>query len=157
VQKDGELNAYVYSPNDAKGPVPFVVIMHDCDGMVTSGKEWTQHVATCSTSKASARWCSTTTALATWIKAAVCLISTGVVAVLTTPTPLSIIWSRRKIANEVSVIGYSNGGLASLMSDDQDGTRPSESLRGRLSDCAELLQRHHKLWRLLRSNDRLCR
>ena len=28
VQKDGELNAFVYSPKDAKGPVPFVVVVH---------------------------------------------------------------------------------------------------------------------------------
>jgi hypothetical protein len=45
VKKDGELKGYVYSPKDTKGPAPFVVVMHGCDGMVTSEKEWTQHVA----------------------------------------------------------------------------------------------------------------
>ncbi|MCK1580654.1 dienelactone hydrolase family protein [Bradyrhizobium sp. 168] len=45
VQKDGELNAFVYSPKDAKGPVPFVVVMHGCDGMTTTEKEWTARVA----------------------------------------------------------------------------------------------------------------
>jgi dienelactone hydrolase len=45
VQKDGELKAFIYSPKDAKGPVPFVVVMHGCDGLSTLTKEWTQHVA----------------------------------------------------------------------------------------------------------------
>ena len=45
VQKEGELNAFVYSPKDAKGPVPFVVVMHGCDGMSTAEKEWTARVA----------------------------------------------------------------------------------------------------------------
>src|SRR5881396_117908 len=45
VQRDGELNAFIYSPKDAKGPVPFVVVMHGCDGMSTTEKEWTARVA----------------------------------------------------------------------------------------------------------------
>jgi dienelactone hydrolase len=45
VQKDGRLNAFIYSPKDAKGPVPFVVVLHGCDGLSTLTKEWTQHVA----------------------------------------------------------------------------------------------------------------
>jgi dienelactone hydrolase len=45
VQKDGELNAFIYSPKDAKGPVPFVVLLHGCDGLGTLAKEWGQHVA----------------------------------------------------------------------------------------------------------------
>ncbi|WP_407176395.1 dienelactone hydrolase family protein [Bradyrhizobium sp. STM 3562] len=45
VQKDGELNVFIYSPKDAKGPVPFVVVLHGCDGLSTLTKEWTQHVA----------------------------------------------------------------------------------------------------------------
>jgi dienelactone hydrolase len=45
VQKGGELNGFIYSPPDAKGPVPFVVVLHGCDGMSTSEKEWTAHVA----------------------------------------------------------------------------------------------------------------
>jgi hypothetical protein len=45
VQKDGELNGFVFSPKDRRGPVPFVVVMHGCDGMTTSEKEWTAHVA----------------------------------------------------------------------------------------------------------------
>jgi dipeptidyl aminopeptidase/acylaminoacyl peptidase len=45
VQKDGELDAFIYSPNDAQGPVPFVIVLHGCDGLSTLEKEWTQHVA----------------------------------------------------------------------------------------------------------------
>jgi dienelactone hydrolase len=45
VKKDGELDAFIYSPKEAKGPVPFVVVLHGCDGMSTSEKEWTAHVA----------------------------------------------------------------------------------------------------------------
>ncbi|WP_167768179.1 dienelactone hydrolase family protein [Bradyrhizobium sp. MOS001] len=45
VQKDGELNAFIYSPKEAKGPVPFVIVMHGCDGMSTTEKEWTARVA----------------------------------------------------------------------------------------------------------------
>jgi dienelactone hydrolase len=44
VQKHGELDAFIYSP-DARGPVPFVVLLHGCDGLSTLTKEWTQHVA----------------------------------------------------------------------------------------------------------------
>ncbi|TQF29739.1 hypothetical protein UNPA324_09015 [Bradyrhizobium sp. UNPA324] len=45
IQKDGELNAFIYSPRETKGPVPFVVVLHGCDGLSTLTKEWTQHVA----------------------------------------------------------------------------------------------------------------
>lgn len=44
-QKEGALNAFVYSPKDVKGAVPFVVVMHGCDGMSTAEKEWTARVA----------------------------------------------------------------------------------------------------------------
>jgi len=118
VQKDGELNGYVYSPKDAKGPVPFVVVMHGCDGMVTSEKEWTQHVAAE-------------------------LNKEGIGALVLDSYTTRYVdqscglpdqhWGRRraddaysaldyliekKIAkpDEVYVMGYSNGGLASLMS-----------------------------------------
>ncbi|WP_091961203.1 dienelactone hydrolase family protein [Bradyrhizobium shewense] len=115
VKKDGELNAFIYSPKDMKGPVPFVVVMHGCDGMVTSEKEWTQHVA------------------AELNKAGI-----GVLVLDSYTTRLvdescglpDQHWGRRraddaysaldyliekKIATEVYVMGYSNGGLASLM------------------------------------------
>ncbi|MBR0838703.1 dienelactone hydrolase family protein [Bradyrhizobium liaoningense] len=45
VQKDGELNAFIYSPKDSKGPVPFVILLHGCDGLGTLAKEWGRHVA----------------------------------------------------------------------------------------------------------------
>src|SRR3982074_2680455 len=45
VQKDGDLNAFIYSPKGAMGPITYVVVMHGCDGMTTSEKEWTAHVA----------------------------------------------------------------------------------------------------------------
>jgi dienelactone hydrolase len=45
MQKDGELNAFIYSPKDAKSPAPFVIVLHGCDGLGTLEKEWTQHVA----------------------------------------------------------------------------------------------------------------
>ncbi|WP_407158524.1 dienelactone hydrolase family protein [Bradyrhizobium sp. STM 3557] len=45
VQKDGELNGFIYSPGDAKGSVPFVILLHGCDGLSTLTNEWTQHVA----------------------------------------------------------------------------------------------------------------
>src|SRR5277367_5312316 len=45
VQKDGELNAFIYSPKDAKGPTPFVILLHGCDGLSTLTREWTAHVA----------------------------------------------------------------------------------------------------------------
>src|ERR1700736_1642059 len=35
VRKDGELKAFIYSPKEANGPVPFVVLLHGCDGMST--------------------------------------------------------------------------------------------------------------------------
>src|SRR4051794_600508 len=40
VQKDGELKAFIYSPQAAKGPVPFVILLHGCDGLGTHSKEW---------------------------------------------------------------------------------------------------------------------
>ena len=45
VQKVGELRAFIYLPKDAKGPVPFVVVLHGCDGLSSLTKEWTKHVA----------------------------------------------------------------------------------------------------------------
>jgi dienelactone hydrolase len=45
IQKDGELNAEIIPPKDAKGPVSFVVVLHGCDGLSTLEKEWTHHVA----------------------------------------------------------------------------------------------------------------
>lgn len=47
VQKDGELNAFIYpsTSKDAKGPTPFVILLHGCDGLGTLGKEWARHVA----------------------------------------------------------------------------------------------------------------
>jgi dienelactone hydrolase len=46
VKKSGELDAVIYSPKNAKDPVPFVIVLHGCDGLSTLTKEWTEHVAT---------------------------------------------------------------------------------------------------------------
>jgi dienelactone hydrolase len=116
VKKDGELNGYIHSPKGAKGPVPFVVVMHGCDGMTTSEKEWTTHVAAE-------------------------LNSQGIGALVLDSYTTRYVdescglpdqhWGRRRaddaysaldyivekrLATEVYVMGYSNGGLASLMS-----------------------------------------
>jgi dienelactone hydrolase len=45
IQKDGELNAEIIPPKNAKGPVPFVIVLHGCDGLSTLTKEWAHHVA----------------------------------------------------------------------------------------------------------------
>jgi hypothetical protein len=45
IQKDGELNAEIILPKDAKGPTPFVIVLHGCDGLSTLSKEWAHHVA----------------------------------------------------------------------------------------------------------------
>jgi dienelactone hydrolase len=45
VRKDGELNAFIYSPPDTKGPMPFVILLHGCDGPGTLAMEWAAHVA----------------------------------------------------------------------------------------------------------------
>jgi dienelactone hydrolase len=44
VQRDGELNAEIVLPRDAKGPVPFVIVLHGCGGLDTVTKEWARHV-----------------------------------------------------------------------------------------------------------------
>jgi dienelactone hydrolase len=117
VKKDGELNAFVYSPENSKGPVPFVVVMHGCDGMSTMEKEWTAHVADV-------------------------LNKEGIGALVLDSYTTRYVdnscgmpdqhWGRRRAddaysaldyliekklakADEVYVMGYSNGGLASLM------------------------------------------
>lgn len=45
VQKDGELWADVYVPENTTGPISFVVLMHGCMGMSTLSGVWSQHVA----------------------------------------------------------------------------------------------------------------
>lgn len=45
VKKDGELNGYVYTPQGATGPVPFFVVMHGCEGYGTPAKEWGAHLS----------------------------------------------------------------------------------------------------------------
>ncbi|WP_160331103.1 dienelactone hydrolase family protein [Bradyrhizobium macuxiense] len=115
VQKDGELNGFVYSPTASKGPVPFVVVMHGCDGMTTSEKEWTAHVADVLNKEGFG---------------ALVLDSYTTRYVDNSCGLPDQHWGRRraddaysaldylvdkKIASEVYVMGYSNGGLASLM------------------------------------------
>jgi hypothetical protein len=45
VSKDGDLNAEIILPRDSKGPMPFMIVLHGCDGLSTLEKEWTHHVA----------------------------------------------------------------------------------------------------------------
>jgi dipeptidyl aminopeptidase/acylaminoacyl peptidase len=45
VQKDGELNAEIILPKNTNGPVPFMIVLHGCDGLGTLAKEWGQHIA----------------------------------------------------------------------------------------------------------------
>ena len=89
VQKDGELNAFIYSPKDAKGPVPFVVVLHGCDGMTTSEKEWTAHVADVLNKEGIGALVLDSFTTRYVDKAAACPTCTGVAVAPTTPTPLS--------------------------------------------------------------------
>jgi dienelactone hydrolase len=44
VQKDGELWVETMVPNGTTGPIPFVVLMHGCDGLTTLTTMWSRHV-----------------------------------------------------------------------------------------------------------------
>lgn len=44
VQKDGELWIETMLPENSTGPVPFVVLMHGCDGMTPVTSAWSRHV-----------------------------------------------------------------------------------------------------------------
>jgi dienelactone hydrolase len=116
VKKDGELKAFIYSPKDVQDPVPFVILLHGCDGLGTLAKEWAAHVADV-------------------------LNAQGIgVLVLDSYTTryvdrscgkADLHWGRRraddaysaldyliehKLASEVYVMGYSNGGTTTLVS-----------------------------------------
>ena len=45
VKKDGELKAEIITPKDTTGPVPFMIVMHGCGGMDTVTKEWAHRVS----------------------------------------------------------------------------------------------------------------
>lgn len=45
VKKDGELKAEIILPKDVSGPIPFMIMMHGCDGLGTLAKEWGQRIA----------------------------------------------------------------------------------------------------------------
>lgn len=45
VKKDGELKAEVLLPKGTTGSVPFMIVMHGCGGMDTVTKEWAHRVA----------------------------------------------------------------------------------------------------------------
>lgn len=117
VQKDGELNAFIYSAKDVRGPTPFVILLHGCDGLGTLSKEWAAHVAN--------------------------VVNPSGVGVLVldsfttryvdrTCGPADLHWARRRAddaysalayliekklakANEVYLMGYSNGGTTTLV------------------------------------------
>ncbi|TYL99218.1 prolyl oligopeptidase family serine peptidase [Bradyrhizobium rifense] len=118
VQKDGELKAFIYSPQAAKGPVPFVILLHGCDGLGTLSKEWAAHVADVLNPQ-----------------------GTGVLVLDSFTTryvdrscgPADLHWGRRRAddaysaldyllekklakADEVYLMGYSNGGTTTLVS-----------------------------------------
>ncbi|MCK1658581.1 prolyl oligopeptidase family serine peptidase [Bradyrhizobium sp. 151] len=118
VQKEGELNAFIYSPQDSKGPMPFVILLHGCDGLGTLSKEWAAHVASVLNPQ-----------------------GVGVLVLDSFTTrfvdrscgPADLHWGRRRAddaysaldylvekklakTNEVYLMGYSNGGTATLVS-----------------------------------------
>jgi dienelactone hydrolase len=119
VRKAGELNGFIYAPKRAEGQaVQYVVVMHGCDGMTTMEKEWTAHVADVLNKEGIG---------------ALVLDSYTTRYVDESCGPPDQHWGRRraddaysaldyliekKLAkpDEVYVMGYSNGGLASLMS-----------------------------------------
>lgn len=65
VKKNGELNAFIYSPKNAKGPVPFVILLHGATASAHSAKSGPLTLPICSTRKVSACWCSTASPRAT--------------------------------------------------------------------------------------------
>jgi dienelactone hydrolase len=118
VQKDGELNAFIYSPKNANGPAPFVILLHGCDGLGTLTKEWGQHVAD---------------VLNPQRIGVLVLDSFTTRYVDRTCGPADLHWGRRRAddaysaldylvekklakADEVYLMGYSNGGTTTLVS-----------------------------------------
>ncbi|MBB4427875.1 dienelactone hydrolase [Bradyrhizobium sp. CIR48] len=117
VQRDGELNAFIY-PKDTKNPVPFVLVLHGCDGLSTLTKEWTQHVADVLNVQGSG---------------ALVLDSFTTRYVDRSCGPADLHWGRRRAddaysaldyliakklakADEVYIMGYSNGATTALVS-----------------------------------------
>jgi dienelactone hydrolase len=118
VQKDGELNAFVYTPKDAKGPVPFVIVLHGCDGLGTLAKEWAAHVADLLNKEG----------------VGVLVLDSFTTRYVDSSCDLSDLhWARRRAddaysaldyliekklakADEVYIMGYSNGGSTALVS-----------------------------------------
>ncbi len=118
VQKDGELNAFIYSPKDARGPTPFLILLHGCDGLGTLSKEWGQHVAYVLNPQG---------------VGVLVLDSFTTRYVDRTCGPADLHWGRRRAddaysaldyliekklakADEVYIMGYSNGGTTALVS-----------------------------------------
>jgi hypothetical protein len=60
-------------------------------------------------------------------------------------------------ADEVSIMGFSNGGLASLMAMTKKLDDHPHHFAAGFPIVPKLLERHYKVRRLLRPNDRLCR
>lgn len=117
VQKDGELNAFIYSPKYVGGPTPFVILLHGCDGLGTLSKEWAAHVANVLNPQG---------------VGALVLDSFTTRYVDRTCGPADLHWGRRRAddaysaldyliekkrakANEVYLMGYSNGGTTTLV------------------------------------------
>lgn len=145
VQKEGELNAFVYSPKNVKESVPFVVVMHGCDGMSTAEKEWTARVAD---------------ALNKEGVGALVLDSFTTRYVDNSCGLADLHWGRRRAddafsafdylidkklakANEVYVMGYSNGGTSALVSmttQESDQTRHFAAAFAIAPGCSPSLQ-----------------
>ena len=45
VQKDGELNAEIITPNGSSRQIPFMIVMHGCTGLDNATDVWVHHVA----------------------------------------------------------------------------------------------------------------
>jgi dienelactone hydrolase len=118
VQKEGELNAFIYSPKDVGGPTPFVILLHGCGGLGTEAKEWAAHVANLLNKEG---------------VGVLVLDSFTTRYVDRTCGPADLHWGRRRAddaysaldyliekklakANEIYLMGYSNGGTTTLVS-----------------------------------------
>jgi len=152
LQKDGELNAFIYSPKNANGPAPFVILLHGCDGLGTLTKEWGQHVAD---------------VLNPQRIGVLVLDSFTTRYVDRTCGPADLHWGRRRAddaysaldylvekklakADEVYLMGYSNGGTTTLVSMTTQGKQIIHTTLRRHSRLLQVAVRHCSIPRFIR-------